>query len=118
MDDNAINFLLIRNFPTEEMNGGYQYTTGRDRIAGNMFGGHQRVINTWVDLYYQVFQEYVDRKWFVGKDQNLMNTLCTEHHEVCALIDPNARAWENPWFTMWQCLLGQRECRTFRLPMY
>lgn len=118
MDDTVMNLLLIQNFPMEEMNGGYHYITGRDRIAGNMFGGHQRAINAWVDLYYQVFREYVERRWFVGKDQNLMNTLCTEHHEACALIDPRARAWENPWFTMWQCLLGQRGCSTFRLPMY
>jgi hypothetical protein len=118
MDANVMNFLLIQPFPAEEVNGGYHYTTGRDRIAGNLFGGHKRAIHAWVDLYYQVFQEYVDRRWFVGKDQNLLNTLCTEHHDACALIDPRVGAWESSWFTMWQCLLGQRECRTVRLADY
>ena len=116
MDPTVLNFLLIQPFPNDEMHGGYHYVSIKDRIAGNMFGGHAQAVDPWVDLYYQVFREYVDRKWFVGKDQNIMNTLCTEHHEACALIDPHARAWENPWFTMWQCLLGQRDYHVYKLP--
>ena len=55
----------------------------------------------WVDLYYQTLQDYVGRGWFVGKDQNIMNTLCTEGHAHCILVDPLKYMWENPWVGMW-----------------
>ncbi len=106
-------FLLLQPFAPEERWGGpspYHYTTGRDRIAGGLFGGPAAAVREWAALYYRVLQQYVERGWFVGKDQNLMATLCAQHPTACSLAVPNMTAGENRWFTLWGCLLGERAC--------
>jgi hypothetical protein len=106
----AVHFLLVGHFTAPELRGRFHYTVGQDRVSGNMFGGHASTIEPWVQLYYRKLQEYLDRGWFVGKDQNIMATLCTEHPGACIFFDPRVWFWQSPWFTMWDCLLHQRDC--------
>ena len=61
------------------------------------------------------FTEIAKENGFVGKDQNIMNSLCTENHARCILVDPRKYLWENPWVGMWECLLKQRECGVYTL---
>ena len=104
-------FLMVHPFGEEELGGNYRYTTGQDRIAGNMFGGGAKAVESWSSLYYQVVDEYVDRGWFVGKDQNMMNTLCIKHRGACTLVEPRGLAiGENPWYALWGCLHATRDC--------
>lgn len=110
-----MHFLLVNRFSQAELSGQYHYYTHQDRIAGNMFGGHRTTVQPWVDLYYQVFRQYVDAGWFVGKDQNIMNTVCARHPSACYLVDPMVSVFANPWFSMWECLLGQRGCLVLTL---
>ena len=116
LSQSAMHFLTVHEFPAEEMSGHFHYSTHQDRIAGNLWGGHAECVAPWVDLYYQTLLDYVDRRgWFVGKDQNIMNSLCTENHARCILVDPRKYLWENPWVGMWECLLNQRECGVYTL---
>ena len=110
IDPGRVHFLLVGRFTENELRGSFHYTVRQDRLAGNMFGGHKTSIPAWVDLYYRVFRQYIDSGWFVGKDQNIMNTACTRHPSVCYIVDPRVWYFGNPWFSMWECLLRQREC--------
>jgi hypothetical protein len=78
-----------------------------------MFGGTAEAVRRWAELYYQVLEEYADRQWFVGKDQNMMNSLCLEHRGTCTLVEPSLSDSENPWFSMWGCLHCTRESLFF-----
>ena len=102
-----MHFLLVNPFTRVELEGNFRYTVGRDRLAGNLFGGHRAAVRVWARLYYQVLQEYVDRGWFVGKDQNLINSLCVQHPSLCLVVDPRLGSHVNPWFSLWGWLLGQ-----------
>ena len=110
VDNSAVHFLLGGQFTPPELSGHLHYTVSQDRIGGGMFGGHASTIAPWSRLYYRMLQEYVDRGWFVGKDQNIMATLCAEQPAACVLLDPRVWFWQSPWFAMWDCLLRQRDC--------
>jgi hypothetical protein len=106
-------FLQVNPFESEErrqLSPPYHYTTVKNRIAGGLYGGSPPAVLAWAALYARVFQEYVERGWFVGKDQNLMATLCVQHPFACVLATPNTTADENRWFTLWECLIGERTC--------
>lgn len=110
IDRTKMHFLLVNRFPRAELNGNFHYTLYQDRLAGNLFGGHRGAVVEWARVYYLVLQDYVDRGWFVGKDQNIMNTLCVEHPSLCLAVDPLLPSYVNPWFTLWGCLQGSRLC--------
>lgn len=115
IDPTRMHFLLVNPFTRVELEGSFHYTVGRDRLAGNLFGGHHMAVRVWTRLYYQIFQEYVGRGWFVGKDQNLMNSLCVQHPSLCLAVDPGLGSLVNPWFSLWGWLLGQRSCNVLQM---
>ena len=115
IDPTRMHFLLVNRFTPVELKGNYHYTVAQDRLAGNLFGGHRSAVAGWTRFYFLTFNEYLKRGWFVGKDQNIMNTLCAEHPGVCLAVDPQLGMWANPWFSLWGCLMGQRTC--VALPM-
>ena len=117
-NNSTIYFMLVGHFTRQEMLGKFHYTTGMDRVAGNMFGGHGSVVDSWVSLYYAVFDEYVKRGWFVGKDQNIMNTLCVEHQDICSFFNTLECYYDDIWFTMWDCLLHQCKCTVHQFSAY
>ena len=106
-----MHLMLVGHYTPEELRVGFHYTVGQDRVAGNLFGGHASAVAPWVRLYYQTLNDYVERGWFVGKDQNLMATMCAQTPSACVLLDPGAWPYENPWFMLWDCVItGQRHC--------
>ena len=117
-NNNTVYFMLAEQFTHQEMLGNYHYTTGMDRIMGGMFGGHGSTVRAWVSLYYTVFNEYVKRQWFVGKDQNIMNTLCMEHPDMCSFLTTLECFSEDVWFTMWDCLLRRCTCTVHKFALY
>ena len=50
-----------------------------------MIGFDKESISEWHEKYFQVFRDYIDRGMFVGKDQNLMSTVCLETN-MCLFI--------------------------------
>jgi hypothetical protein len=104
----GVRVLQVGAYPAEERRGHFRYTVGQDRIGGGMFGGRAEDIRGWHDLYYGTMADYVKRGWFVGKEQNVMATLCAEHRHACVRIRPYGFPffWGNIWFSMWNCLFG------------
>jgi hypothetical protein len=108
-----VTFLVIYPFQTWDVSAAL-LGSFHDRIAGNLFGGTGEAVTRWSSLYYQVFQQFEQQGWFVGKDQNLMNFLCIQHPDACNLLIPVLKPGENPWFTLWECLIGIRTCLPYR----
>jgi hypothetical protein len=104
-------FFMVGQFTQAELSKDwFHYTTNQDRLAGNLFGGHAQAIAAWVPVYYTVLQEYVSRGWFIGKDQNMMNTVCTKYPTACTLVKADAGWGENPWLITYECLTSRRTC--------
>jgi hypothetical protein len=67
----------------------YNATLGpmpRDLIEGTMFGGSSESVHWWSQSYYETISLYIRKKWFVGKDQNTMNSLAFAHPEKIHVI--------------------------------
>ena len=118
LEKDAMYFLLLGQFSRQEMLGGFHYTVGKEGVGGGMFGGHISFVDKWVALYYRVFHEYVKRGWFVGKDQNLLNSLCSENPGVCMYFSLLDEGQGDVWFSMWDCLLHQQRCSVHRFYKY
>jgi len=109
-------FFMVGQFSEVELaKDWFHYSINQDRLAGNLFGGRAEAVTTWVSLYYNVMQQFISRDWFVGKDQNLMNTVCTRYPTACTLVDAQAVWGENPWLITHECLTSRRTCLVHNL---
>lgn len=79
--------------------------TERDRVCGCAFLVTKRVAHVFREIYLTMFDEYVDRGWFVGKDQNLINTACVENTHMFRFIQPDPTLGDG-WFTLAYYILG------------
>lgn len=93
-------------------------SSGAARIGGGILAGSIEVWKRYDMLYDQVFQRYVEKGLFVGKDQTLMATLVLENKGFVSLLDAKPIFWI-PWFyllawlgvpdTLWQKFQDTRE---------
>ncbi len=72
-------------------------SSGAARIGGGIIAANQKNWILYDKLYDQVFQRYVDKKLFIGKDQTLMATLVLENKSFFSLLDAKPIFWL-PWF--------------------
>jgi hypothetical protein len=79
--------------------------TDRNRVCGCAFLVTKRVAHVFRDIYLATFDEYVDRGWFVGKDQNLMNTACVENARLFRFVRPDPNIGDR-WFTLAYYIMG------------
>lgn len=104
-------FFIMGQFSEAELaKDWFHYTINQDRLEGGLFGGRAEAVMAWVSLYYNVLQQFVSRDWFVGKDQNLMNTVCIRYPTACALVKAQTDWGENPWLITHECLTSKRTC--------
>ena len=73
------------------------------RIGGGTIGCDLDSVYKWHSAYYRTFQEYLDRGQFVGKDQNLMASVCVETG-MCLLVQMKSKS--DSWFQLQQWLRG------------
>lgn len=72
----------------------FQYT---NHIGAPIFGGGKEILLKWHKLYYNMLEYFISIDRFIGKDQNIMNSVYLLHREQCELI-----SWKpgchDPWF--------------------
>ena len=90
-------FLLIR--PFGDCCGGLS----DDHLAGNMWGGTAGAVLRFREAFFQTFERLADAGQFVGKDQTIMNHVCSEEEGLCSILDPKKM---DRWFFMLPYLLG------------
>ena len=74
--------------------------THKIRLSGNCFVMDLETVFEWHRKYFSVFQDYLSRKLFVGKDQNLQATSCLET-DLCLLMRGGG-----DWFQLQRYLAG------------
>jgi hypothetical protein len=101
-------FSLIGRFPEELcIKSGisstplYNFEHGpisRDLIQGDIFGGSPQSIRWWSELYYATMRLYIEKEWFVGKDQSTMDALAFAHPERVQVILAFKLRCDDRWF--------------------
>jgi hypothetical protein len=69
----------------------------QDMIQGGFFGSSAYGVKWWASEYYRLHDVYITSGKFVGKEQNLMNTLALLHKDKVKLIDTRQSCYD-PWF--------------------
>ena len=75
------------------------------RIGGGAIGCDLDSVYKWHSAYYRTFQQYVDRGQFVGKDQNLMASVCVETG-MCLLVEVKNPNSDTEWFKLQEWYRG------------
>jgi hypothetical protein len=57
-------------------------------LSGSIFGGGKETLLKLIELYYQYFEEYLNKNLFIGCDQQILATLCVRHPELFNLVTP------------------------------
>lgn len=73
----------------------FQHTYGR--IGGTIFGGTIDSILRWHEQYYELMEYFITIDRFIGKDQNIMNSIAVLYKDTVELIttDPSVN---DRWF--------------------
>ena len=67
-------------------------------IQGTMFGGSQESIQWWSEVYYKTVGFYISKNWFVGKDQDTMNSLALTYPDRINVFLTFKVNCGDPWF--------------------
>jgi hypothetical protein len=80
-----------------------------DMIQGGFFGGKLNAIQWWYNEFYRLHDVYLERGFFVGKEQNLMNTLAILNKHRVKFIDASHYNCCDRWFFFLQVLSMKEE---------
>ena len=107
----SVFFALVNNYSSDDLRvnttaGGPVAAQVRwaDHVAGGLFGGTPAAIAAYRAAYLRAFNRLADGGHFVGKDQNVINTVCVENRGLCVVVLPRGRS--DPWHVMVPFLLG------------
>lgn len=106
LDKNKVLMLLVKPFEKTELLcrkkeelPDFQFTY---RIGAPIFGGGKDILLKWHELYYEMLEYFIHIDRFIGKDQNIMNSLVLIEKKMCCLI--KAYPPKNQWFYLQEYL--------------
>ena len=62
--------------------------SGKNRIGGGIVAASKELWATYDTLYEQIVDKYIQARLFIGKEQNILETLVLEHREQVSLVEP------------------------------
>lgn len=106
LDPESVYYACVKPFTLEELqhNSNVKFEM-KVHLAGGLFLVHRSRAERWSKTYLRVFDQYTERGWFLGKDQDLLATACVQYPSECALLPTNT-APGNPWFSVLYYALG------------
>ena len=109
LDNNKILLNGVYPFTPEEYNcdhlnnlTDFKYIIGR--ICAAIFGGNSKTILKWHDIYYEMLEYFININRFVGKDQNIMNSIAVIHKDIVQIINPDDFEHNDRWFALQEYL--------------
>lgn len=81
----------------------------QDMMAGGFFGGTAEAIRWWESEFFRLHDKYLQQGIFVGKDQNIMNTLTLINKKRIAFIESYKQNCVDPYFLFQQALANNLE---------
>jgi hypothetical protein len=108
--NDKILLLLVNPFPTNvyescnilEKLPDFQFSNGY--IGGTIFGGSSQTILIWHEKYYQMLEYFISINRFIGKDQNIMDSVVIMNKDLVYLVEPKSDYYD-PWFYLHKYLL-------------
>ena len=106
ISDDKIDILCLIDFNnnttehTEQTIINQEYFQNEKHLSGSIYGGSKETLLKIIDLYYTYFQEYLDKKLFIGCDQQILATLYIRHPELFNIIKPEPNTIDE-WFYMY-----------------
>jgi hypothetical protein len=73
------------------------------RIGGTIFGGSSSTILKWHDLYYSMIEKFISMDRFIGKDQNIMNSIAILNKDFIHIVEPSL-PYDDKWFYLQEFL--------------
>ena len=74
-----------------------------DHLGCGLWGGTAGAVLQFHDAYFRIFERLAAAGQFVGKDQTIINHVCTEQKQTCAILESGK---EGQWFFMLPYLMG------------
>jgi len=68
-------------------------------ILGSFFGGKSQAVLWWEAVWYAAHNEFISKKYFVGKDQNIMNSLALKYPNKVFSVRSAEGCHEEKWFS-------------------
>jgi len=66
---------------------------------GSFFGGKSQAVLWWEAAWYAAHSHFISRKYFVGKDQNIMNSLALKYPSQVFSVRSVEGCQEDKWFS-------------------
>jgi Bacterial protein of unknown function (HtrL_YibB) len=72
----------------------------KNAIGGTIMFAHKDVFSQWIDKYYEMLEEFVQKDYFAGKDQSLMACIYIKNRDMIELVRPEPSPINEDWFYM------------------
>ena len=89
---------------------------GMDLVEGTFMGGSASAIRWWTSTFYRVVEEYRAKKFFIGKDQSVMNAIALAYPEKMNMMLPFRISCRDVWFAFGPLLANRDERRALAYP--
>lgn len=78
-------------------------------IQAGFFGGTAKLVHWYVDIFYETHDNDMQKGFFVGKEQNIMNQIAFTHEHMFVLLDTITASCGDAWFFFQQALANEAE---------
>lgn len=99
---NKILINKIKDFSDKDMYYDFQYTT--ENVGAGILAGNKEAWRNYEILYNKIYNLYINDNRFVGKEQNIMTTMCITNPELFTLYNSNDTKSDkyeyNKWFSL------------------
>jgi len=86
-------------------------------IPGSFFGGKSRAVLWWEAVWYAAHNDFISKRYFVGKDQNIMNSLALKYADKVFSVRNAEDCHDDPWF-YYQYYLASAKDRHYQNHIY
>ena len=77
------------------------YYQNERHLSGSIFGASKDIFLQIIDLYYKYLDDYINKEYFIGCDQQILSTIYIKHPELFNLINPHVNNMNNEIIDIW-----------------
>ena len=77
------------------------YYRNERHLSGSIFGASKDIFLQIIDLYYKYLDDYINKGFFIGCDQQILSTIYIKHPELFNLINPHVNNMNNEIIDIW-----------------
>ena len=89
---------------------------GMDLVEGTFMGGSASAIRWWTSTFYEVVGKFRAKKFFIGKDQSVMNAIALAYPKKLNMMLPFRTSCGDVWFAFGPLLANEEERQALAYP--